>query len=190
MEPINNWHGIEEAGAYEKIELGGHICFIKAARCETTKSGGKMIVIAFDLASDDKQAGFYQNQFDENKKKDANTKWRGTYYQMYGNDVSNPFFKAFINRIMESNPGYQWDWDEKGLVNKRFGGVFGREEYINDKGEYKFTTKCMRIQNLDGILEVVAPEDKVLKKDAKPQGGFTLDQASHPLEINDDDLPF
>ena len=26
-----------------------------------------------------------------------------------------PFFKAFITAVQKTNPGYQWDWDERNL---------------------------------------------------------------------------
>ena len=50
MEPINGWNELEEAGSFEKIELGGHICAIVGARTEVSKSGNKMLVIAYDFA--------------------------------------------------------------------------------------------------------------------------------------------
>lgn len=190
MEPINGWNGIEEAGSFEKIELGGHICVIKGVRDERTKAGGKMLVIAFDFSQNDRQHGYYESLFQSDKKKNADAKWRGTMYQNYGSENSNPYFKSMLGRIMESNTGYQWDWDEKGLKGKLFGGVMGREEYVNDKGESKFATKCMQIRAVQGIEEVPVPEDKLIKKDISHSSGFTLDQASHDLQIDDDDLPF
>ena len=59
MEPINGWNELEEAGSFEKIELGGHICAIVGARTEVSKSGNKMLVIAYDFAPEDKQPGYY-----------------------------------------------------------------------------------------------------------------------------------
>lgn len=194
MEPINGWHEVEEAGSFEKIELGGHICVILDARCEDTRSGNKMLVVAYDFAKEDKQAGYYTAQFEVNKKKDPNVKYRGTYYQGYGTEQSTPYFKAFINRILESNPGYQWDWDEKGLKGKRFCGVFGREEYLNDKGESKFSIKCMQVKDVSDLENVEIPTDKLLDK--KPnthivQNGFTTQHTyTSTLDISSDDLPF
>lgn len=192
MQPIYGWETIEEAGTYKKIELGGHICVIEGARIEATKSGGQMMVIAFDFAPNDKQPRYFKDMFESDKKRNPQTKWRGVFYQNFGTEQSNPFFKRLINRIIESNPGYQWDWNESGLKGKRFGGVFGREEYINDKGESKFSIKCMSVQNLDGIFEAEIPEDKLLQKDEPSfvQNGTKSETSSNILEIDNDDLPF
>lgn len=191
MEPINGWNELEETGSFEKIELGGHICVIVGARTEVSKSGNKMLVIAYDFAPEDKQPGYYDAMLAVDRKKDPKAKWRGTYYQGYGTEQSNPYFKAFINRILESNPGYIWSWDEGSLKGKKFCGVFGREEYLNDKGKSKFATKCMYVRAVSEIDNVTIPEDKLLKKTSVPSGGFTPQQAyaSH-LDIRDDDLPF
>lgn len=196
MEPINGWNDIKEVGEYEPIELGGHICIIKGARCETTKTNKKMLVLAFDFAQGDKQAGYFQNQFDMDKKKNPNAKWRGTFYQMYGTieDLSTAYFKAMILKICESNPGYQWYWDETSLIGKQFGGVFGREEYINDKNENKFSTKCMMIREVNGIENALVPQDKLLPastlhKDTQNTNSNDFNQYN-TLDIASDDLPF
>lgn len=193
MEPINGWNEIEEAGSFTPIELGGHICIIKGARCEKTKAGNDMLVVAFDFAQEDKQAGYFDNLFKIDKKRDPNAKWKGTYYQGYGTETSTPFFKAFINRIIESNAGYQWYWDETSLIGKKFCGVFGREQYSNQKGELKFSTKCMSIRAIDDLDIVTVPNDKLLPEPtfrseelpSKKNNYYTGD-----LDISSDDLPF
>ena len=114
MEPIYGWDNIEEAGTYKKIELGGHICIIKGARIEKNKSGGQMMVIAYDFAPNDKQPDYFQDMLKSDQKRNPQAKWRGVIYQNFNTEQSNPYFKRLINRIVESNPGYQWDWNELG----------------------------------------------------------------------------
>lgn len=193
MQPINGWNEIEEAGSFERIELGGHICVIVDARVEQTRSGNEMLVISFDFALNDKQPGYFRNLLAQDRKRNPHAKWResGRIRQGYGTEQSNPFFKRLINRIVENNPGYQWNWDESGLKGKQFGGVFGREEYENDKGETKFSTKCMFVQNVEGIFEAAIPEDKLLTKAEETKAAATsTTQGNAYLSIDDDDLPF
>lgn len=184
MEYIQNWNSINEKGSYNGIELGGHICIIKGVRDCETKNGGKMLKIMFDFEASDKQGGWFQETYDYDKMKDDNAKWRnnGILYQTYGNDIANEYFKAFINRICETNIGYTWNFDERTLVGKAFGGVFGREEYINNKGESKFAIRCVRIKNADGIEKEPIPEDKLLKNSKSATNGI--------VEIAEEDLPF
>lgn len=193
MQPINGWNEIDEAGSFEKIELGGHVCVIVDAHIEQTKSGNEMMVISFDFALEDKQPGYFRNLLDQDRKRDLKAKWResGRIRQGFRTDKSNPFFKRLINRIVESNPGYQWDWDEHGLKGKRFGGVFGREEYETDKGEVKMAIKCMSIQNVDGIFDAAIPEDKVLFRTEDPKTAPTgTTHTNDYLSIDDEELPF
>ncbi|MGX8834330.1 hypothetical protein ACWG0P_08950 [Amedibacillus sp. YH-ame6] len=193
MEPINGWNEIEEAGSFEQIELGGHICVIKGARCEKTKSGNDMIVVAFDFAPEDKQAGYFKNLFEMDKKRDPESKWKGTYYQGLRTEQSTPFFKAFINRIIESNNGYQWSWDESTLVEKKFCGVFGREQYQNSKGDLKFSTKCMQVRAITDLDIVTPPADKLINGTTSRQNDLPSAQnhySTGALDISSDDLPF
>ncbi len=192
MQPINGWDNIEEAGSFEKIELGGHICVIVDARIEPTRSGNEMLVISYDFAVNDKQPGYFRNLLDQDRKRNPQAKWResGRIRQGFGTEQSNPFFKRLINRIVESNPGYQWDWNEYGLKGKMFGGVFGHEEYENDKGEIKQAIKCMSVQNLEGIFEAAIPEDKPLSKKEPKATATSATQGNTYLSIDDDDLPF
>lgn len=191
MQPIYGWETIEEAGTYKKIELGGHICIIEGVKIEPTKKGGQMMVIAYDFAPNDKQPRYFKEQHEADKKRNPQAKWRGVFYQNFGTEQSNPYFKRLINRIMQSNPGYQWDWNEAGLRGKRFGGVFGRKEYTNEKGESKFSIKCMGVENLEGIFEVDIPKDKLLQKEDEPmQSSVETKTAGGYFDIDNDDLPF
>lgn len=195
MEPINGWNEIKEAGSFEKVELGGHICVIVNAKNELSRNGNQMLKIAFDFASEDKQAGYYKRMFDEDQKRGNDAKWRGVYIQGHHTEQSNQYFKGFINRILESNPGYMWSWDEKSLIGKKFCGVFGREEYPGDNGKTKFATKCMFVHAVSDIDKVTVPEDKLLVGKATTQvstsNSFTPLQAYNGnLQIDDDELPF
>ena len=132
---MNKPQGYDEAQAYtgdfEQLELGGHICQITDVKVENTaNTGAEVLIIAFDIA-EGKQAGFYQRRYDEDKKSNQNAKWKGIYRQFtQGN--STPYFKGMIENIEKSNAGYnfaQTGFNEKTLIGKLFGGVFGREQF-------------------------------------------------------------
>ena len=191
MKPIENWNNIEEPTKFEQIALGGHYCKIVNAKVDTTAKGGEMLVIAFDFAPADNQAGYFKKQFDSDTEYNKSTaKWRGVYYQMFGNEVSNKYFKQFINYIEESNTSYSWNWDEKSLIGLLFGGVFGREEYINNKGERKFSTKCRFITTYHEVKDVEAPKDVLLDNVQTSSQNTTPNYSTDTLNIQPDDLPF
>ena len=141
---VNNGFG-------ERLKLGGHICKILEVKTEqfTSKKDGKTyetLVVKFDIESPDEQAGFYANKFTEDAAKDAlNAKWRGYHRISIPTDDSEDFiksnFKAFTTSVEESNPGYEWHWEENTLVGKKFGGVFAFEEFVTEDGKTITMTK-------------------------------------------------
>lgn len=61
-------------------------------------------------------------------------------YKSY-KDKALGFFKAFIDAVTESNPGYKWNNDERTLCRKLVGCVLREEEYRNCDGEIKVSLK-------------------------------------------------
>ena len=168
---MNKPQGYDEAQAYtgdfETLELVWHICKIKDVRIEYTQNTkSEVLIIAFDI-TEGKQAGFYQRKFDEAKKNNSQAKWQGVYRQ-FTQGRSTPYFKGMIENIEKSNPGYSFvstGFDEKTLIGKLFGGIFGREQYKSQDGSLKFATKCMSIRTVEKIKEGVdIPADKLLKE--------------------------
>jgi hypothetical protein len=158
--------GYDEAeiitGDFKKITLGGHVCQIKNARIEATTTGKEVLVIQFDIANGD-CANFYTEDYQRRFLTNPDAKYHGVYRQLTeGNSVK--FFKGLLTAIENSNEGYKWNWDEKTLKGKFFGGVFGEEQYLNSKGEAKMSTKCRFIRSVEQVLAgVKVPEPKMLK---------------------------
>lgn len=161
MQPIE---GFNEAPAYTgeilTLPSGLYKCVIKQVSVVKDQKGREQIAILFDIA-DGEWKGFYQKQFDARKQTSSDAKWGGIYKQLT-HDASLPFFKGIIASVEKSNSGYKWDWNEKGLSGKIFGGVFGREEFLDSNNEKRMATKCVQIRSLDGIKDAKIPEDKLL----------------------------
>ena len=101
-----------------------------------------------------------------------------------------PFFKGLIENIENSNTGYRWDWNEAGLKGKRFGGVFGREEFRGDNGT-AWVTKLKSIRSIEGLKNAVVPADKPLDKANNAHTGKDFSSAGFSnFEPSEDDLPF
>jgi hypothetical protein len=180
-----DYQEVREYGEYTPLELGGHIC--KIMKVEETKSktaGKEMLVISLDIA-EGPQKDYYTEKYRQDT--NENKKWGCNVYQLVydvqGN--TNRGFKSFITAVEKSNNNFKVQWGEKFadcFKGKLIGGVFGREEYIDAKNEFKFATKCFFFRSTDAIRAgVEVPKDKLLKKDMTT--GFT--------KIEDDDgLPF
>jgi hypothetical protein len=139
-------------GERETLEPGGYICKIIDASVKDAEPGknyDQLMKIAFDIAEGE-HAGYYKRQFERKKQFDANAKWPGVYNQTIRKDKLQ-YFKGMTTAIEESNPGYKWNWDEKSLKGKLFGGLFGEEEYRGNDGTLRVNTKLAWIRSVASI---------------------------------------
>lgn len=184
MKKYDNYEQTEAfTGEFETLEPGGYVCKILQVKVED-KDYGQLMRIGFDIAEGDK-AGFYKRLFDRKVESNPDAKWPGMFYQTIKQDDLR-FFKGFITAIENSNQGFKWNWDEKKLVGKLFGGVFGQEEYENTMGEIKLITKCRFIRSIDSIKKgITIPEIKKLNNSTLSSSGDFF-----PVNVSDDELPF
>lgn len=173
MEKFDGYDEAQAYGSYERLKLGGHICKILNVEIEkyTTKEQKvfEQLVLKIDIAEPDEQAGFYNRKFALDAEKDAmKAKWKGYYKLTIPKNDSEDFvksaFKTFTTSVENSNPGYKWNWEEKQLIGKVFGGVFGIEEFVNDKGETIGFTRCRFVRSTEKINEIEIPKVKLADK--------------------------
>ena len=200
----------------EKLGLGGHICKILDVTVETiiSKKDGKsynQLKLKFDLEAPDEQAGYYARKFAEAAKKDAvNAKWKGYYKISIPQNDSIDFiktnWKTFLTSVEKSNPGVKLDgvngFDEKILLGKIFGGVFGLEEFTLPTDGRTITFPRIRFaRSVESVYEVPIPKVKLLdgtymdydeyidkETDKNEAEGKALEESASAM--SDDDLPF
>lgn len=193
MNPIP---GYENAPAYtgEAVQLppGLYVCIIKQVNLQEI-NGKEQMILLFDIAEGEEK-GFYQKQFEVRKQNSQDAKWGGTYRQ-FTHDKGLPYFKGIICSIEKSNNGYRWDWNEKGLVGKKFGGIFGREEFLTRDGEKRMSTKLFQIRSVEGLKDAKMPEDRLLQDSSDKTGNFRMPapESDGFMDIPDgidEELPF
>lgn len=173
---LNDWNNTEakEFGEYEVLELGGHEVVIKNAELYTSQqSGNTSLKVEVDIAGNDKQAGFFQRQFDENTNADKRWASGATRYMSLKKE-SLAYTKGFITSLEKSNNGFKFDtskgWDQlKGL---KCAGVFGLEQYINNEGQTKTATKLTQFRSLDKLDSIKIPNVKLLNGTTIPYEEF------------------
>jgi hypothetical protein len=180
MKKYDGYDGAEAfTGEFERLAPGGYVCVILKVVVEE-KNYGHLMRIAFDIANGTHE-GYYDRQFKRRKENNKEAKWPGMYYQTIKED-SLQYFKGFMATIEASNPGFKWDWDEKKLVGKLFGGVFGEEEYLGNDNKARTAVKCMYVRSVEQIKAgVKVPETKRLEPDT---------QFGQEVPFTDDDIPF
>ena len=182
MKKIENYEEIQAvSGDFEKPKAGGYVCKIVAVEdvpynAETDK--GDYLRIEYDIA-EGKLYDYYKLQRER-----WGTTWKPSFIRSY-KEKALGMFKHFTNCVEKSNDGYSWNWDEKSLVGKLIGLVFGEEEYENGNGELKTRLIVKNIKTVDdienGIFKI--PQLTKLKR-------ADLTEQFNTPSADIDDLPF
>ncbi len=171
----------------EKLPVGGYVIQIKDAE-EVSYQWGSALKISFDILEGDYR-DFYAKDY---RSQQEPKKWKGVRQLTIPKDgdeeKSRDYFENQIACIEASNPGYDFDFDERKLKGKIVGAVFGEKEY-DFNGNHGFFVTCRGFRTVDAIRagKFKLPEKLMLKKAADaPQSGF------YPMDENavDEDLPF
>lgn len=155
-----------EFGEFTPLTPGGHYLIIKKVEETTSSAGNPMIIVSFDTTSKDTQPLYYKEQYANDTR--AEKKWGGIARQVvYNNDgTTSKGFKSFVTSAEKSNPGFTVNWDKFAdcFKDKLVGGVFRKEEYINNKGKLATIVKLMYFCSNETIAKgVKVPEDKLLQ---------------------------
>lgn len=133
MQKPNNYDNTQASGDFTPIRLGGHHLVVKKVEETKSKNGKDMIIVAFDMATGDDQAGYFTKEFADDIRPDKKWPRNGRQYILVNDADGNcsKSFKSFITSIEKSNNGFVTQWGDTFAAqfkNKRIGGVFGEVE--------------------------------------------------------------
>ena len=182
-----NYDTVQTFGEWQPLELGGHYLTILGVKVDKSKSGRDMLVVQYDTAKNDKQPNYYQDNHEQGRY------YQGTHYIVLGDEdwaVRN--IKSLITATERSNPGFQFDWSNPNcLRGKLVGGVFGAEQYLNDRQEVKDSVKLRYFCSNDSVESASVPKPKEI---AQPKWQAPAATASSGDDFaapsNDTYLPF
>lgn len=203
MKMPNGWDNapVRNAGEYERLPAGGHICRIMNAYEAMSSNHNPMLMLELEIAEGGEYDGYFGRQYNA-RQNGTLGKWPCIFRQLTldRDGKCNSYFKGLIACIERSNQGYTWDWQEKGLRGKYIGMVFCEEEYLNQQGEVRTSVKPTWPRTVNAIREgVPVPEPKRL---SGGQGSYQSSTSSAPAfapaaaqnagftQVNDDELPF
>lgn len=191
MQQYKNWNNVQAAGEFKALKPGGYVLQIKGAREEVSQNHNPMLVIAFDIVEGEFK-GYYNDLFAKNTAADKKWPNGGIYRVMLpkddGSEEDNKKMsklKGLVTALAESNRNYNQNeyWNIEQMKCKLIGGLFRREEYENQKGERKWTTKlawtCSTVKIKNGDFEV--PEERPLPEQDNNvvYGAFPQAPANH-----------
>lgn len=196
MQKPNNYDNTTPYSNQEALDLGGHILRILKVEEATSKAGNPMILIYLDTDKSDKQPLYFKKRYDNDTREEK--KWGCIMYQLVENPKTGECHQGLVtfhDAVAKSNSGFKLVWGDKYcscFKDKLIGGVFGREQYINNKGKASFATKCFWLRTVDDIKNGVdIPEDRLLPADKLPNNPVVN---PNPVDFDetegDDDYPF
>lgn len=140
MNKPNSFDDVKAGGDYTPIELGGHHAVIMSVKEQKSSTGKDMIVVALDFARNDKQAGYFKDQFDKDTRSEKKWPYQGVHYIVTVDNEGkcSKSFKGFITSFEKSN-NVETNWGNQfceQFKGKKIGVVYGEveEEY---NGEVK-----------------------------------------------------
>ena len=190
MKAFRDYEAKRSTSNKETLPAGGYVCQIQGARVEEYSNGFSTLVLAVDVIEGE-FAGIWKRDYDNNPNEDK--KWRGTFRISIplddGSDQDAWTKRKFGNAIWaieQSNPGYSWDWQEKGLKGKKIGLIYRNKEW-EFNGNTGWTTEAAGADSIDNIREgkFKPLKDKPLKNRPTVYQSF-----AEPEAANEDDLPF
>ena len=164
------------ASGRETLPAGGYVCSILSAKVEDGEWGSTLI-IAHDVCEGEFE-GIFKRDYDNNTRDDK--KWRGTFRLRLpkddGTEQDSWKKRSLGNTIWaleQSNPGFEWDWDEKKLKGKKIGLLYRNKEW-EFGGKSGWTTEAVSAESVNNIREgkFKIPKDKPLANKTVEQPVF------------------
>jgi hypothetical protein len=179
----------DNVGIKQVLEAGGYVLKIVKTEYVPSKEYVRLFV---DIAE-----GPFANYF-------ANRTYNGEwsldaikYLSLKNTEGAIKALKSDVTAIENSN-NFTWDWEEKSLVGKLVGGVFGKIQYQANDGTLKFKVKLDRLRSVDKIRsgDFIVPEPKLL--DLSETGSADYLESMRAVasfeaknfDVDEDDLPF
>lgn len=181
-------------GEFARMGAGGYVLAIQAVRTSGTDYNGKPIdyveekqyvKIIFDVVEGE-FAGHFSDDYWQGVDKDYG-------HQTFLSWKNMGVFKNFIQCLEESNPGFDamaaFNADNWSLfIGKKFGGVFGEEEYRANDGSVKTKLTLPNIKSVQAIHDGKFRVPALKKLKTEQADGYFANSTGGGTGANIDDL--
>ena len=194
MKKPDSYDEVQTGSDYIPIEVGGHHAIIMGVKEQISSTNKPMAVVALDFAKNDKQPGYFKNQFDNDTRDGKKWPYQAVQYIVTEDQDGkcSKSFKSFITAFEKSN-NTTVTWGDKftqQFKNKKIGVVYGEveEEY---QGEVK-TRRRIRWFCEDAKADDASIPDKKYLNNGSGSGSSTSasDIVNIPDDVDDDSIPF
>ena len=194
----NNYDATQARNEFIPVELGGHKLIIKQVSEKQSSTGKPMIVVMFDFAPDDAQAGYFMEQYKNDIRPDKKWPNQATQYILVNDSTGDTSknFKTFITCVEHSNTGFVTKW---GIDNwcaqfkdRKIGGVFGEQmDFYNGNEKKKRVLRWFTSSDKAADAQIPALSETAAYKQYKSNAAIS--DANGFMNIPDgidEELPF
>jgi hypothetical protein len=179
-------------GSFGQLPAGAYVGKITSVKIEGAEPD-QTLAIAVDVTEGEHQGYFTQRlKHDQSLGGKFEVKYKGVYRLRIPNpantramypDSDKKRFNDAIWRIEASNPGYHWDWNEKGLVGRLVGFSMQEDEYNGNA-----FTRIGRFEVVDDVRAGIIPK----MKPRKPRQDASASAPAEPSGFTqvETELPF
>lgn len=196
MNKPNNYDNTQAQGEFTPIELGGHILEIKQVLEMQSRTGRPMLKVSFDFAREDKQPGYFTEQYKNDIRPDKKWPNAGTAYILTEDQDGNCSrqFKTFTTSV-ERSSNFTIQWGNQFcncFRGKKVGAVFGivQNEY---NGKISNQHRLRWFRSVEGVADAPIPEPKLLPQTSATSASSVPAGADGFMSIPDgldEELPF
>ena len=195
IERPNDWNEAPAIiGGARTLPAGNYKCKIVNVEDSLSKAGNKMLKIFFNIDEGD-YAGIYMDRYLSDKKSNegANYPSAGVYYQLLGEGQTGRL-KGLVQCLEMSNPAFKWNWNEQAMNGCVFAGQFREEEYFNQNGERRTSTRLVYIHPLEELANLDVLPAKQASKAGAPQSSADAERQLESIfggpAAPTDEIPF
>ena len=178
MKPFAGFKSEAISNRPKMLPAGPYVAVIKAVKIDGQEPD-QQLVLRVDVSEGEYKDYFMNRYKRENESGKYEVKYKGDFKLRIPNpentkalypesDLRN--FNDAMYRIESSNPGYKWDWEERGLIGKTVGINMQEREYNGN-----LFTRIGRLENADDVRKgIVKPMPSKVSTDAA--SGMTVVQ--------------
>jgi len=192
MKPFNGYEAKPKKKGYPQLPAGPYVAKIMAAKVVGDEPD-QTLIIRLDVAEGE-WAGYYAKRYQHDSERE-NSQYPAKYKGDFRLRVPNPNnkkamyperdkenFGDAIYKIQESNPGYDWDWNESGLKGLLVGINVQQGSYNGNQ-----FTRIAKLEIVDevrsGKVDTLPPSEP--RSDAyEPAGAVYTPPAQPPQQLN------
>jgi len=163
----------KSGGFLELPVAGAYVAEIQAVRPVEGKDGQRDRIECFmEITEGEYKDRFHEVYEDQKERFGDNAKYKGIFR------LSCPFeddedwirrtFEGNLWCVQQSNPGYEWDWDEKKLKGKKV-GINIRNRLYTYNGKNRSTVEIARFETVDDVRNGKCKPAK--DRDQREKGG-------------------